>query len=163
MASRRTGTSGTITARQCEEATKQAVRQAVRRDRAKRGAAGAIAAQVLVHFGAGYGAERLRENPTGPMPNFQIFCAPADLAGFFDRLVASCLRNAGAIDWGNDQVLRDQACAVAFKHGVAARKAVVAAGASCLDTATLDTTLRNIQATECPAPGGAGGGAICAF
>jgi hypothetical protein len=124
--------------------------------------AGAIVAQVLVHFGAGYGAQRLAENPTGPLPNFQIFCEPKELRLFFNLLLSSTLRNLHKLNWETDQPLRDAVCSAAFKHGVAARKEA-AAGGGCLTFDIIEETLRDIQAAECPAPTGAGGGLVCEF
>ena len=111
--------------------------------------AAAIVGQVLVHFGAGYGLP----------PNPQIFATPADLAVFFDLLMASVLKNVPSkLDWEIDQPGRDAVCQAAFKHGALAR---ATAGAAPLMFSVILATLREIQASMCPS--GAGGGPVCEF
>ncbi|MEW6321725.1 MAG: hypothetical protein AB1635_11665 [Acidobacteriota bacterium] len=126
-------------------------------------AASAIVAQVVAHFGAGYAAQRFSENTAGPLPNFQIFCAPSDMAQFYNRLLKSTRKHFAAIKWHIDQPNRDAVCATAFKHGVLARKEVSATGATCLTWTIILKTLRDVQATDCPVTGGAGGGRVCDF
>src|SRR6185295_12012242 len=74
--------------------------------------AAAIVAQVLVHFGQGYGS-------TGA----QIFATPADLALFHRLLLKSTLKNLATLNWDTDQPGRDMVCSAAFQHGVLAKAA----------------------------------------
>jgi hypothetical protein len=130
--------------------------------KAKFRAAGAIVAQVLTHFGAGYGSQRLSENPSGPLPDFQIFCAPQDIKVFYKLLLKSTLKHLATLNWDTDQPMRDAVCSAAFQHGVLARKTVVAEGAPCLTLEIILDTLETIHATVCPGTG-AGGGLVCDF
>jgi hypothetical protein len=125
--------------------------------------AAAIVGQVLVHFGAGYGAQRESENPTAPLPNSPIFTKPTDLARFHHKLLESTFRNLSIINWGTNTPLRDQITKAAFHHGVLARQRVVADGTTTLSYMQIIETLKTVQANFCPGSGGAGGGPVCDF
>src|SRR6516225_9256273 len=87
--------------------------------------AAAIVGQVLVHFGAGYGAQCQSVNPTAPPSNTPIFTAPIDLATFHHNLLKSTIKNLSKIQWDTNVPLRDQINKAAFHHGVLARQRVV--------------------------------------
>lgn len=125
--------------------------------------AGGIVGHVLVHFGAGYGAQRQTENATAPPANLQIFGRTSDSLHFHAALMESTLRNLAKIDWETNQGQRDAICAAAFAHGVLARQTVVADGTPTLSLVQILTTLKTIQGIHCPGPGGAGGGPVCDF
>ena len=123
--------------------------------------AAAIVGHILVHFGAGYGAQRQTETPAAPPANLQIFQKPSDLATFHFMLLESTVRNFAALNWATNTPLRDQVTKAAFKHGALARQKVVADGTVTLTIDQIISTLRSVQASDCP--GGAGGGPICDF
>jgi hypothetical protein len=121
--------------------------------------AAAIVAQVLVHFGAGYGAQRQTENPGGAPPNQAIFATPADSAKFHHKLLKSTFDSLDILPFSTNQGLRDQICSVAFQHGMLARQRVVTDGTPALVIQQILDTLETVKAL-CP-PGGAGGGRVC--
>lgn len=120
-----------------------------------------IVGHVLVHFGAGYGAQRQTETPAAPPANLPIFQKPSDLATFHFMLLESTVRNFAALNWESNAPLRDQVTRAAFKHGMQARQKVVADGTGTLKIDQIITTLRAVQASDCPP--GTGGGPICDF
>jgi hypothetical protein len=124
--------------------------------------AAAIAAQVLVHFGAGYGMQRGcdKEDPSGGNAfNRPIFRRPDDLSQFFFRLWRSTLNEFDKFDW-KDPSFRDQVTNAAFEHGKLARRR---AGDARLTYDTIIATLRPIQRDVCPVKGKLGGGRVCGF
>lgn len=123
--------------------------------------AAAIVGQVLVHFGAGYGSQQLAEDTTKPLPDFQIFATPQDIASFTELLLTSVLKHTATLNWTTDGPGRDRVCSAAFNHGVLARKEVVANGDAALTFPVILSTLRTIQGLMCPL--GAGGGSVCDF
>ena len=125
--------------------------------KAVRAAAG-IAGQILVHFGAGFGAEREKVKPA-PGGNTQIFDSPVTAAVFTDLLISSVIKHLGDLHWDTDSIKRDGICQTAFLHGQLAYQQ--SAGAP-LDWATLYSTLQEIKAMYCPS-GSAGGGIACDF
>src|SRR5262245_24676226 len=76
--------------------------------------AAAIVGQVMIHFGAGYGAT-----------NSQIFASPDDYFSFSDSLMKSTLKNIqnGKLQWDTNQGLRDVTCKAAYQHGALAKAA----------------------------------------
>lgn len=129
------------------------------------GKASAIVAQVLTHFGAGYGAQRQTEPGQAAAPAAQqIFAAPIDLAAFHFLLLDSVVRNFQSLLWDINQPGRDLICKAAFQHGVLARQQVVADadGTDRLVLLQILATLKTIQKTICNAKG-AGGGMVCDF
>jgi len=108
----------------------------------------AIVGQVLVHFGAGYGAKA------------QIFKTPKDSQRFTNHLLSCTLANLDLIDWDINPGLRDRVCDVAYKHGKLAKRR---AGTNKLTWAVIHQTLNEIQNTECPSSTGGGGGLVCSF
>jgi hypothetical protein len=125
--------------------------------------AAAIVSHVLVHFGAGYGAQRQTENPSATPTNAQIFRQPSDLSSFHFMLLESTLRNFSNMNWDTNTPLRAQVTLTAYEHGKLARQKVVADGSSTLSITQILDTLATVKATHCPTPAGAGGGRICDF
>ena len=121
-----------------------------------------IVAQIITHFGAGYGAQRQSEGATTPA-NGQIYQKPSDLGKFHRRLAESVNRNFNIIKWNTDPGGRSQISKAAFDHGVLARKAVVAAGGTTVTYAQIIKTLRDIQRAQCPGTTKSGGGPACDF
>ena len=117
--------------------------------------AAGIAGQVLVHFGAGYGAQRQIDSPG---LNAQIFDHPTTAATFTSLLISSIMRNFSQVHWDTDVAKRDAICRTAFVHGKLACQRSLGAP---LNWDVLYTTLQEIKATICP--GGAGGGIVCDF
>ena len=121
-----------------------------------------IVAQVLVHFGAGYMAERQTEaGAANPPANMQIFQKLSDFNGFHFLLTESTARRFAELNWATNQPLRDQVFDAAFEHGARCRRAVVADGTVTLKLKQILIELEWIQANMCP--GGPGGGPICDF
>ncbi len=125
--------------------------------------AGAIVAEVVVHFGAGYATQRGTEG--GPMVNTDpIFGRHADFLTFQRFLVGCTSHNLArgrvtARAWRRaNSPTRAQVTLTAFAHGVLARKTVVADGTGTLTSAQTMSSLQLIKAT---CPGGIGGGDIC--
>ena len=127
--------------------------------------AAAIAAQVLVHFGAGYGLQRehdeqAKQNQSKEdLTNRPIFHRPDDLAQFFFRLWRSTLNEFDKIDW-TDPSFRDTCTNAAFEHGKLARQQ---SGNARLTFETILATLRKIQKRSCPVTVVRGGGRVCGF
>jgi len=111
--------------------------------------AAAIVGQVMVHFGAGYGATTA-----------QIFATPQDYASFSELLMTSTVKHItdGTLQWDTNQPMRDQVCQAGYVHGGLAK---TAAAGSPLTFQVILTTLRQVQRTMCPP--GAGGGPVCDF
>ena len=118
------------------------------------GAAG-IAGQILVHFGAGFGAQRQIMKPG---TNAQIFDSPSTPAAFTSLLIGSIMKNQATLKWDTDVVTRDAVCRTAFAHG---KLACERTSGGTLDWSVLYATLQEIKAAMCP--GGAGGGIACDF
>ena len=117
--------------------------------------AAGIAGQILVHFGAGYGAQRQIDSPGA---NTQIFDSPNTAATFTNLLITSIHNNFAALHWATDAAKRNAVCMTAFKHGKLACQRM---GGAPLDWDTLYATLQEIKAAFCP--GGSGGGIACDF
>jgi hypothetical protein len=117
--------------------------------------AAGIAGQILVHFGAGFGAQREIDFPG---TNAQIFDSPATAATFTNLLMTSIHNNLAKLHWATDPVTRNAVCTTAFRHG---QLACQRSGGGALDWDTLYATLQEIKTTFCP--GGAGGGVACDF
>jgi hypothetical protein len=133
-----------------------AVRIQCQADKAEIKKAAAIVAQVLSHFGAGYGAEWQKSGGGGSFP--QMFDAPVTLAMFHDLLLTSTISNLPTLNWDTDQPGRDSVCSAAFAHGALAYQTSPAAP---LTFPVILATLRIIQDQMCPV--GAGGGKVCNF
>ena len=117
----------------------------------------AIVAQLLAHFGAGYGAERQNETPGDPPINADIFIKPSVCAAFHGYLLNSTVTNFLNIHWDNPAV-RAQTLIAAFKHGVLARQLVVSEETGALTLAQIFVTL---EAAKQFCPSGSGGGGAC--
>ena len=122
----------------------------------------AIVAQVLVHFGAGYGAERQNETPGTAPANANIFLDPQVIATFHGMLLDSTIEHYSEVQWDAPPI-RETVLKAAFEHGVLARRQVVADGTGALTTIQILQTLAQVQAVFCPGVPGAGGGPICRF
>jgi hypothetical protein len=120
--------------------------------------AAAIVAHVLVHFGAGYAAQRQTENPNAVPPNQAIFTAPSDSAKFHHKLLKSTFDNLDDLPFSTNQGLRDQICSVAFQHGMLARQQAVSDGTGTLGIQQILDTLEKVKQL---CPPGAGGGRVC--
>jgi hypothetical protein len=119
----------------------------------------AIVAQILAHFGAGYGAQRQQE--VGGVPsNVTIFETPTVLASFQLLLHKSTVDHFPDVRW-DIQPNRDTVLVAAFEHGVLCRQRVVADGSGTLNLIQILDTIKVVQSTIC-SPGG-GGGAPCSF
>jgi hypothetical protein len=125
--------------------------------------ASAIVGHVMVHFGAGYGAQRQSETPNTAPANAQIFQNPSDARSFHLLLLDSVIRNFNTINWDLNPGTRNNVLRAAFDHGVLARQRVVQDGTTTLTFAQIMSTLRQIQTSHCPNPGAAGGGDVCDF
>jgi hypothetical protein len=121
--------------------------------------AAAIVAQVLVHFGAGYGAERQHENGGTPS-NDDVFKTPSVLKGFHALLLNSTIDNFMDVHWEVESI-RKQILNAAFAHGVFARKRVVEDDTDGLSLQQILDTLVDVQDEFCSP--GSGGGAVCSF
>jgi hypothetical protein len=127
--------------------------------------AAAIVAQVLVHFGAGYGLQREHDEEPKQnqskedLANRPIFRRPDDLAQFFFRLWRSTLKEFDKIDW-TDPGFRDTCTNAAFEHGKLARRQ---SGNARVTFDTILATLRKIQKQYCPIDNVRGGGRVCGF
>jgi hypothetical protein len=125
--------------------------------------AGAIVAEVVVHFGAGYAMQRGTEG-TAMINTDPIFGKHADFVTFQRWLLGCTSRNLArhslsVVAWRRqNSPTRAQVTLTAFAHGMLARKTVVAEGTGTLTNAQVMATLQAIKAT-CPA--GGGGGDIC--
>lgn len=125
--------------------------------------AGAIVAEVVGHFGAGYATERGTEGKAA-LATDPIFEKHADFLTFHRRLVGCTSRNIarGSVsvrDWRKaNSALRQQVTLTAFAHGVMVRKAVVANATGAITNSQVMTTLDVIK-TTCPA--GVGGAGVC--
>ena len=117
--------------------------------------AAGIAGQILMHFGAGFGAQREIDFPG---TNAQIFDSPTTAATFTNLLMTSIINNFTALHWATDTVKRNAICTTAFRHG---QLACTRSAGVPLDWDTLYTTLQEIKAAFCP--GGSGGGIACDF
>jgi hypothetical protein len=116
----------------------------------------AIVADVLVHFGAGYGAEQQNEEGA------QITEVPTVLAAFHQLLLTSTIDNFLEVEWDAPPV-REQVLIAAFEHGRAARKLVVEEDTDTLTLVQILVSLKEIQDKFCEGVSGAGGGPICRF
>ena len=121
--------------------------------------AAAIVAHVLVHFGAGYGAQRQTENPGTPPLNQDIFTTPSDASKFHHKLLKSTFDSLDQLPFSTNQGLRNQICSVAFQHGMLARQLAVQDGTPTVDIRQILQTLTQVK-QQCP-PVGAGGGRVC--
>lgn len=117
--------------------------------------AAGIAGQILVHFGAGFGAQREIDFPG---TNAQIFDSPITAATFTSLLMSSIINNFTALHWDTDTGKRNGICTTAFRHG---KLACTRSAGAPLDWDTLYATLQEIKVAFCP--GGAGGGIACDF
>ena len=117
--------------------------------------AAAIVAHVLVHFGAGYGAQRQTENPGTAPPNQSIFTTTSDSAKFHHKLLKSTFDSLDDLPFSKVQGLRDQICSAAFQHGIEARQQAVAAGTPTINIKQILVTLANVKRL-CPPATGAG-------
>ena len=122
----------------------------------------AIVAQVLVHFGAGYGAERQNETPGEEPANAEIFSDPTVIANFYGMLLQSTIDHFFEVQWDAPPV-RETVLKAAFTHGVLARQRVVADSSVTLNLIQILQTLVEVQEDFCPGVPGAGGGPICRF
>lgn len=125
--------------------------------------AGAIVAEVVVHFGAGYATQRGTEG-TAMVNTDPIFGKHADFV-IFQRWLLGCTsrnlarRTLSARVWRRaNNATRAQVTLTAFAHGVLARQTVVADGTGSLTNTQMMTTLQAIKLT---CPRGGGGGDIC--
>jgi hypothetical protein len=117
--------------------------------------AAGIAGQILVHFGAGFGAQR---QIMSPGKNAQIFDSPSTPSAFTSLLISSIIKNEATLKWDTNVANRDAVCRTAFAHG---KLACQRTAGGPLDWGSLYSTLQEIKAAMCP--GGAGGGAACDF
>lgn len=117
--------------------------------------AAGIAGQILVHFGAGFGAQR---QIMSPGKNAQIFDSPSTPSAFTSLLISSIIKNQATLKWDTNVANRDAVCRTAFAHG---KLACQRTAGGPLDWGSLYSTLQEIKAAMCP--GGAGGGAACDF
>ena len=118
--------------------------------------AAGIAAQILVHFGAGFGAQR---QIMSPGTNAQIFDHPSTPDAFTDLLITSIIKHYADLHWDTDAAGRDAICRTAFKHG---KLACQYTSGAAVDWHVLYATHQEIKASTCPVPS-AGGGIACDF
>ena len=85
----------------------------------------AIVAQILTHFGAGYGAETHRDTGGGTPSNVTIFETPNVLANFHMMLHKSTVDHFPDVRW-DIQPVRDTVLLATFEHGVVCRQRVIA-------------------------------------
>ena len=117
--------------------------------------AAGIAGQILVHFGAGFGAQR---QIMSPGTNAQMFDSPSTPAAFTSLLISSIIKNQATLKWDTDVANRNAVCRTAFAHG---KLACERTSGAAVDWGILYATLQEIKEAMCP--GGAGGGAACDF
>jgi hypothetical protein len=117
--------------------------------------AAGIAGQILVHFGAGFGAQR---QIMSPGTNAQIFDNPITAATFTDLLITSIVNHFTALKWDTDVANRNAVCRTAFAHG---KLACQRTSAGPINWSVLYATLQEIKASMCPS--GSGGGIACDF
>ena len=117
--------------------------------------AAGIAGQILVHFGAGFGAQR---QIMSPGTNAQIFDSPSTPSAFTSLLISSIIKNQATLKWDTDVANRNAVCRTAFAHG---KLACQRTSGGPVDWAMLHATLQEIKAAMCL--GGSGGGAACDF
>lgn len=125
--------------------------------------AGAIVAEVVVHFGAGYAQQRSTEG--SPMRSTEPIFEDHRAFLAFQRFLLGCTsrnlarRSLSARTWGRPgNPTRSQVTLTAFAHGELARTVVVQDRTPALTEAQVMSTLETIKA-RCPR--GPGGGDIC--
>lgn len=125
--------------------------------------AGAIVAEVVAHFGAGYVTERAAEGKLA-INTDPIFGVHTDFLTFQRRLVGCTSRNiarksVSVREWRKtNSALRAQVTLTAFAHGVLARKEVKMDGTQALTNSQVMKTFDKVKVT-CPV--GMGGAGVC--
>lgn len=125
--------------------------------------AGAIVAEVIAHFGAGYATQRATEG-TAMVLTDPIFATHSDFLVFQKFLIGCTSRNLArrrlsARAWGRPgNATRKQVTLTAFRHGELARQQVRLDGTTSLTSGQVMATLATVK-IGCP--GGRGGGDIC--
>jgi hypothetical protein len=123
--------------------------------------AGAIVAEVMAHFGAGYVTQRQTEGAV-PAANDPIFTTHGDFLKFQRHLVGCTSRNIARRTlsvraWRSpNSALRKQVAITAFQHGELTRREVVTAGTSAIVESQVMATLEVAKRSCPPGPGGAG-------
>jgi hypothetical protein len=125
--------------------------------------AGAIVAEVMGHFGAGYATERASEGKPATSID-PIFGVHADFLAFHRELLGCTSRNIArrtlsVREWRKDKsAVRSQVTLTAFAHGVLARKAVTAEATL---TVTESQVMKTLEAVKVTCPAGFGGASVC--